>query len=236
MSTTKIKCVVVEDEQHSARLLENYISQLEHLECIGSFVSPLELLNFDKLAEVQLIYLDIQMPGMTGIDFLKSSTLHAEVIFTTAYAKYALEGYNLEVIDYLVKPVELPRFIKATQRAIAQIELKLSKQNTSENNTEFILLKVDKKLVRTKVEDILYVQSDWNYVHVCTSEKKHMILSTMKGIESELASYNFIRIHKSYLINLDHFKSIEGNLIELSDGTKLHVSRNYKQRFLDRLN
>lgn len=231
----KIKCIIVEDEQHSARLLENYISQLEQLELLGSFVSPVELLNFKRLDEVQIIYLDIQTPGMTGVDFLKSNSINAEVIFTTAYSEYALEGYQLNVVDYLVKPVELPRFINATHKAIEQIKLKSTTPRETQKTSEYILLKVDKKLVRTKIDDILYVQSDWNYVHVCTSEKKYMVLSTMKGIQNELASYNFVRIHKSYLMNLDHFKSIEGNLIELNDGTKLQVSRNYKQNFLDRL-
>lgn len=236
MSSSKIKCIVVEDEQHTLRLMENYISQLDQLELLGAFVSPVELLNFEKLAEAQIIYLDIQMPGMTGIDFLKSKSVSAEIIFTTAYSEYALEGYELNITDYLMKPIELPRFIKATQKAIKQISLKTTiPQNTSETVPDSILLKVDKKLLRVKVNDIIYIQSDWNYVHVCTSEKKLMILSTMKGIENELTSYNFIRIHKSYLINLDHFTSIEGNLVELSDGSKLQVSRNYKQNLLNQL-
>ncbi|MCG8331279.1 MAG: LytTR family DNA-binding domain-containing protein [Chitinophagales bacterium] len=235
MSDTKIKCVVVEDEQHTARLIENYISQIKQLEWLGSFVTPVELLNFARIDEVQIIYLDIQMPGMTGVDFLKLKPVNAEIIFTTAYSKYALEGYELDVTDYLLKPVELPRFIKATQKAIDRIHLKSSQSNTNEKRSEYILLKVDKKLIRIAVNEIIYVQSDWNYVHVHTPQKKYMVLSTMKGMENELASYDFARIHKSFLINLHHFESIEGNLVQLKSGTRLQVSRNYKQGLMERL-
>jgi DNA-binding LytR/AlgR family response regulator len=236
MSSTSIKCVIVEDEQHTARLIENYISQLEQLECIGTFVSPLELLNFKELEEVQIIYLDIQTPGMTGIDFLKLKPVKAEVVFITAYSQYAIESYELNIVDYVLKPVEFPRFIKATQKAINQINYKKIKINKLDSTSEFIHFKVDKKLVRVNVKDIIYVQSDWNYVHVFTLEKKYMILSTMKAIIKDLSSYNFVRIHKSYLINLDHFKSIEGNLVELNYEIKLQVSRNYKQDLLELLN
>lgn len=235
MSDTKIKCVVVEDEQHTARLMENYISQIKQLEWLGSFVTPVDLLNFARIDEVQVIYLDIQMPGMTGVDFLKLKPVNAEIIFTTAYSKYALEGYELDVTDYLLKPVELPRFIKATQKAIDRILLKSSQNNTGEKRPEYILLKVDKKLVRIAVNEIIYIQSDWNYVHVHTSQKKYMVLSTMKNIENELASYDFVRIHKSFLINLHYFESIEGNLVQLKSGTRLQVSRNYKQELMERL-
>jgi DNA-binding LytR/AlgR family response regulator len=214
--------------------MENYVAQLNQLELLGSFISPIELLNFDQLNEIQIVYLDIQMPGITGIDFLKSKSINAEVIFTTAYPQYAIEGYELDVIDYLLKPVELPRFIKATQKAIEQIELKSSKQSIA-TPPEYIMLKVDKKLVRIKVDDIIYVQSDWNYVHVYTTQKKYMILSTMKGIVNELAPYDFVRIHKSYLINLTHFESIEGNLVQLHAVEKLPVSRNHRMDLMNRL-
>jgi DNA-binding LytR/AlgR family response regulator len=215
--------------------MEHYIAQIDQLEWLGSFISPVELLNLKRLEEVQIIYLDIQTPKMTGVDFLKLKPVNAEVIFTTAYAQYAIEGFELDVTDYLLKPVELPRFIKATQKAIERIQLKSLKNADNSTLNEHILLKVDKKLIRMAIDDILYIQSDWNYVHVHTASKKHMVLRTMKGIESQLAPYDFIRIHKSFLINLKHFKSIEGNLLELSEGVKLHVSRNYKQRLMNRL-
>jgi DNA-binding LytR/AlgR family response regulator len=235
MTDSKIKCVIVEDEQHTALLMENYIAQMKQLECIGTFVSPLELLSFERLEAVQIIYLDIQMPDMTGVDFLKLKPLNAEVILTTAYSKYAIEGYELNVTDYLLKPIKLPRFVKATQKAIDQIRLKTPQKSTSIPPDEHLLLKVDKKLVRVEVNEMLYVQSDWNYVYVHIDQKRYMVLGSLKSMIKELEPYNFIRIHKSFLINLKHFKSIEGNMVELSNGVKLHVSRNYKQGLLERL-
>ncbi len=235
MDQTKIKCVVVEDEQHTTRLMENYISQIRKLELIGSFISPMELLNYDRIDEIQLIYLDIQMPGMTGVELLRSKPINAEVIFTTAYSEYALEGYDLDIADYLLKPVELPRFIKATNKAIEKISAKSFKTKRREVPSNPIMLKVDKKLVRVFIEDIIYIKADWNYVHVHTSKKVHMILSTLKAIEMELMPYDFIRVHKSFLINLLHFESIEGNIVQLTGNVKLNVSRNYKRELLDSL-
>lgn len=225
--------MIVEDEQHTTRLLKSYISQIDKLELLSSFTSPVDLLNSGLLDQVQIIYLDIQMPGMTGIDFLKLKPLDCEVIMITAYHDFAIEGFELNVTDYLLKPVELPRFVKATQKAIQQIQLKSS--NTQPDTfSEYITLKVDKKLIRVTVEDILYVQSDWNYLLVHTNNDKYMILSTMKSIEAELDSHDFFRIHKSFLVNMKKAKSIEGNMLEVMNGTKLPISRNFRQEVLKR--
>ncbi len=232
MNGCKIRCVIIEDEQHTTRLMENYVSQIQQLECLGSFITPLELLEFDRREEVQIIYLDIQTPGMTGLDFLKIKPPQAEVIFTTAYSQYAIEGYDLDVTDYLLKPVEFPRFYKATQKAIKQIELNQVHKQKSIPETGFIMLKVDKKLVRIKINDIIYVQSDWNYVHVYTAKKRYVVLSSMKSIETTLNTRNFFRIHRSYLINLKHFEYIEGNMVKLHGVNPIPVSRNIKDKLI----
>ncbi|TKG96959.1 response regulator transcription factor [Puteibacter caeruleilacunae] len=231
MTAEKVKCVIVEDEQHNMRLLENYISNIKSLEIIGTFLSPVELLNFERLTEVELMYLDIQMPGMTGVELLKSVPMDVEVIFTTAYSEYALQGYELNVTDYLLKPIELARFVQATNKAVDNIRLKKMK-STGETMCKHVLLKVDKKLVRVQVEDIVYIQSDWNYVHVYTKDTRHIVLSTMKQIQELLREYDFVRIHKSFLINLDHFESIEGNVVQVR-GIRLQVSRSYKNDLVD---
>lgn len=227
--------MILEDEQHTSRLMVDYVSKIKQLELIGVFVSPIELLNFKQLKEVQLIYLDIQMPDMTGLDFLKSNNIQAEVIITTAYSEHALEGYELNVIDYLLKPVELPRFIQATHKAIEQIALKQAPPAAQTVDApDFLMLKVDKKIVKILIKDIVYIQSDWNYIHVHTNKQKFMVLSTMKSIEESLESFSFIRIHKSYLVNLDYFEFLEGNQIQVN-GIKLQVSRNYKNDLLKAL-
>jgi len=229
MMENKIKCVILEDEQHTSRLMVNYVSKIQQLDLVGVFLSPIELLNFKGLKEVQIIYLDIQMPDMTGLDFLKSNCINAEVIITTAYSEHALEGYELNVIDYLLKPVELPRFIQATQKAIEQILLKHPSKIIQQflDVPNYLMLKVDKKIVKVLIKDIVYIQSDWNYIHVYTKNQKYMVLSTMKSIEESLEEFSFIRIHKSYLINLDYFEFIESNQIQVN-GVKLQVSRKYK--------
>lgn len=232
MQDNKIKCVIVEDEQHTTRLMEDYISKVNKLEWLGSFLSPVELMNFERFSEVQIIYLDIHMPGMTGLEFLESIPINAEVIFTTAYSEYAIKGYELNVTDYLVKPVEFSRFLKATNKAIENI--KLRQAIVSEERDNYIMLKVDKKLMRFVISDIIYIQSDWNYIYVYTKEGKYMVLTTMKSMEENLLGHNFIRIHKSYLINLKYFEFIEGNQVQVG-GTKLQVSRNYKKDLIDYL-
>ena len=233
------KCVIVEDEQPNLRLLENYVHNIESLELIGSFVSPVELINFKRLSEIQIIYLDIQMPVMTGIDLLKTISTNAEIIMTTSYSEYALEGYDLNVTDYLLKPIEFSRFLKATNRAIEKINLKQHVQpnnlSADKSSDEAIILKVDKKLMKVKISDIIYIQSDWNYIYVHTSSSKLIVLSTMKNIEQSLSGYNFIRIHKSYLINMDYFEFIEGNQVSVN-GKILQVSRGFKADLLQRIN
>ena len=230
--TEKIKCVIVEDEDHSRMLIEDYISKVATLELIGSFTSPIDLLNFTNLDDVQIIYLDIQMPDMTGIEFLKTIPVNAEVIFTTAYSDYALEGYSLNVTDYLLKPVELSRFMQATHKASDNIQIKKKKKIFGKEDC--IVLKVDKKLVKVSVNDIIYIQSNWDYVHIMMRKKKYIVHSTMKNVEDLLSKYQFIRIHKSYLINANLIDFMEGNVIVVQ-GKRLPVSRRCKDNLMKKL-
>ena len=232
MNSNRVNCVIVEDEVHNTRLLESYISQIDRLHHIGSFTNAIDLMNFQRLEEVQIIYLDIQMPTMTGLEFLRSQTVQSEVIIITAYSEYALEGYDLNITDYLLKPVELSRFVKATQKALEN--LRLQESNPQPSKDAHLMLKVDKKLVKVIIKDILYVQSDWNYVYVHTLKQRHMVLSTMKGIEQLLSEHKFIRIHKSYLINMDHFEFVEGAMAKVG-GSELPVSRKYRNQLMEAL-
>jgi len=236
------KCIIVEDELPNIRLLESYVSNIESLELMATFVSPVDLINFKRLDEVDIIYLDIQMPVMTGIELLKTISTRAQVIMTTSYSDYAIEGFDLDVTDYLLKPIEFSRFLKASNKAIERIQLRYSgKQDvvpsvvSSKSSDEFVMLKVDKKLMKVVLKDIVFVQSDWNYVYVHTKTEKLVVLSTMKNIESNLNGDNFIRIHKSYLINLDYFQYLEGNQVSVN-GQLLQVSRGYKADLLKRIN
>lgn len=228
----KIKCVIVEDEQHTARLMEDYLSKMSQLELLGVFVSPIELLNFPQLESVQIIYLDIQTPEMTGLEFLKSIPVTAEVIITTAYPEYALDGYELNVIDYLLKPVKLSRFITATTKAVAQIKLKQLGESKPEE--EYLFIKVDKQQIKVYTKDIVYLKADWNYVHIFTTTDKFMVHSTFKHYTEILTKLDFAIIHKSYLINLAFFESILGNQVQVN-GITLQVSRTYKDELIRRV-
>ena len=156
-----------------------------------------------------------------------------KIILTTAYSEYAIEGYELDVIDYLLKPIGFSRFVKATNKAIDSISMSQIKGDAA-NASDFLMLRVDKKVIKVFIKDITHIESDWNYVHVHTTTSKMMVLSTMKGIEEKLSAYNFIRIHKSFIINFDFFESLEGNLVQVN-GNKLIVSRNYKEALINLL-
>lgn len=232
MVKDKVKCVIVEDEQHNMRLIQKYVGQINRLELVGSYVSPLEMINAEVLEETQIIYLDIQTPGMTGIDFLKSFPVQAEIILITAYGQYALDGYELNITDYLLKPVEFPRFLSATNKAISRIET--AKRLSMLDDDKFIMLKVDKRLVRVSIGDIVYIKSDWNYMHVHLRNMKYVVLGTLSDMEQDLQQHNFVRIHKSYLINICHLDYVEGNQVQIA-GEKLQISRGYKTEFLRRI-
>jgi DNA-binding LytR/AlgR family response regulator len=227
-----LTCIIVEDEQHTSRLLEKYVEQIDRIHCVGVFENPLEFINFPNLDSVDIIFMDIQMPGMTGIDILKNISLSAKVILITAYSEFALESYDLNVTDYLLKPVAFPRFVQAVNKAIDQLSAD-SIKNYSENLN--LVLKVDKKYVKVPLRDIMYVQSDWNYVYVHTTNDKLMILSTLKNFETKLTGGKFIKIHKSYIINYSYFKSLEGNLVTLTNEEILPVSRSYKPNLMNEL-
>ena len=229
-----INCVIIEDEEPNKRLLENYIEQIDSLKLIGSFNSPIEFVSSGNLTNVQILYLDIQMPEMTGIEFLRAIPTDAEVIFTTAYPDFALQGYELNVTDYLLKPIEFDRFLRATNKAMSNIKLKKDATNIIEEQ-EYIFFKADKRLIRMAIKDIVYIKADWNYVHVVTKKSKVMVLSTMKSIEDDLSNSNFVRIHKSFIINLDYFEFIEGNRVSVN-GEYLQVSRGYKVDLMKALN
>ncbi|MCT4616557.1 MAG: LytTR family DNA-binding domain-containing protein [Marinifilaceae bacterium] len=225
----KYNIAILEDEEPNARLLESYITQIEDLTLIGKFSNPVEFINSKQSSQVEILLLDIHMPIMNGMDFLKNINPNAEVIITTAYPQYAISGYEYSVVDYLLKPVEMSRFIQAINKAKDNIKIK---RDTDLKNSNFRIFKVDKKLMKINLDDIVYIKSDWNYIHIFTNNSKYVVLSTMKKIEKDLFYENFIRIHKTLIINLNYFEYIEGNTVCIN-GNKLQIGKSYKQNFLN---
>ncbi len=182
----------------------------------------------------KLMFLDIQMPRLTGIDFLKTLKNPPMVIFTTAYPNYALQGFELDVVDYLVKPYPFDRFLKAVNKARDLHVLKKRENSSAGESADYIFVKTSSKLERVVLEDILFVEAMENYVVIHTNQQKLITMMTMKNIEETLPFKKFIRIHKSYIANKDKINSIEGNEIKIG-ANKLPIARNRKQEVMDQI-
>jgi DNA-binding LytR/AlgR family response regulator len=231
----KIKCTIIEDEEPATKLLINYISEHKDLELVATFDNPIDFLKEKNNWDIDLLFLDILMPEMTGVNFLHNIPLTCEVIVTSAMPDYALECYPLKVADYLLKPFRLSRFLEATNNAIELINLKKINQEKASSNRTHMLLKADKRLVKVKISDIIYVEAAWEYAKVYTKDQCLMILSQIKNLERELEMSSFYRIHRSFLINLNYVSYIEGNQLCIGK-TKLPISRNYRSGLLEKLN
>ena len=235
-------CIIIDDEEIGRDLLENFIGRIPHLELLGKFSNPLEALSGIRVESVDLIFLDIQMPAMTGIEFLKTLSSTPAIIFTTAYDEYALEGYELSVIDYLLKPFSFTRFLQAVNKATELIELKYKAKNetlpkippSSQASLEFLLINADHKLHRLYLKDILYIQSMKEYVTYFTDHGKIMAWGSLKSLEEKLPSTDFMRIHKSYIVAKNRVNSLNGNQLELGDVT-LPIGGTYRDEVMAKL-
>lgn len=228
------KCIIVDDEEPARLLLNDYCDKINDLEVVGLYKSP--LLAMDGLAnnDIDILLLDINMPDISGIDFLKSLSVKPQVILTTAYRDYAVEGFELEVSDYLLKPIEFHRFLKAINKVKQSLTKPKNAIITSEELTGNIQLKSNKKLYKIDFKDILYIQSHSEYVMYHTkSNGKLIVYGTMKSIEKDLPESYFYRIHRSFIVNKNAIKFVEGNQIVL-ENDKLPIGESYKSDFMDK--
>lgn len=230
MNNNKIRCVILEDESLATQLLTDYISKHPDLELIATFDSPVDFIPKKDQIEFDLLFLDIFMPEMTGVELLQSFSLNCETIITTASPDHALDCYPLNVVDYLLKPIRLDRFMAATQKSVNLIRLKRNISPEQIKRTH-IIVKADKRLIKVNIDDILYIEAAWEYVKIHTVDNVHMIMTQIKKMDAELKGYSFFRIHRSYLVNLDKIDYIEGSHVAIKKA-KLPISRNYKQDLL----
>jgi DNA-binding LytR/AlgR family response regulator len=205
----KINCIIIDDEPLARKGLKEYIADIEFLHLIGEFDNPLKATELISRGEVQLIFLDIQMPKITGIDFFKTLTKAPPVIFSTAYPQYALEGFELNALDYLVKPVSFDRFFKAALKAKEYYEIR-EKNITEANNLSpnYFFIKADNKLVKLLFGDILFVEALQNYVVIHTKDKKYITYLTFKSVEEYLPADKFIKTHKSFIVAAEVLREI----------------------------
>ncbi len=235
--TGNIRCLIVDDEKNAHYVLQNYIDRHQHLELAGQCYDALTAKNFIENYAVDLIFLDINMPLTNGFDLIKSLTLPAKIILTTAYSQFALEAYNYGVLDYLVKPIPYPRFEQAVQRYQETIPQKPEPLSLAVEQTSFLSLKTDKGIIDFPLEDICYLQSWGNYIKLYTLEETHLCTSTTVEAERKLPKEQFIRIHKSYIVAIDQIKEFQGDTVYLkSFDVTLPVGITYRRILSETLN
>ncbi len=229
-----IKCIIVDDEQHAIDILVHYVEQTPLLQLAGTTTNPLEALQLIATQKIDLVFLDIQMPELSGIDFIKALQGRVRVILTTAYSEFALESYELDVVDYLLKPVRLPRFLQAVQKAAKEMEDPGAVSGQDEDDYIFVKTESKGKLLKINLPDIDYIEGMKNYVAIYCANKKTMVYTSMKDLEERLPSKDFIRVHKSFIIAIGRITGIEGNLVRLKDvNTEIQIGENYKPQLME---
>lgn len=227
-----IQCVVVDDEPLAIDILEDYIRKTPFLTLAASFTDPLEALEHVNRNDVGLIFLDIQMPDITGIQSISLVKEKVPVILTTAYKEFALEGYEYNVTDYLLKPIAFERFLKAVQRVIDQPVAAHLVPVLSRSDPGFIFIKTDTRLIRVMLQDILYIEGKRDYVIIVTAKEKIITLQNMKKMEEDLPGGQFVRVHKSFIVALSKIRAIEHRQIFIHD-TVIPVGNTYQKHFFD---
>jgi DNA-binding LytR/AlgR family response regulator len=228
-----LRCLIVDDEPIARQGMSEYVREVEFLSLAGECGSAAQAAGHLAKGEVDLLLLDIQMPHLTGIDFIKTLKNPPLVIFTTAFSEYALEGYALDVIDYLVKPIPFDRFLKAAQKAYDFFSLKEKANQPKETSPDYFFVKSNGKYERVLFADLLYVESMQNYVVLHLPGQKLIVYMTLAGLEASLPP-QFIRVHKSYLVSLDHVSAIDNNEIVIRQA-RIPISRGLREEVMKRI-
>ena len=228
--STKIKCIIVDDEPFARKGLSGYVEKIDFLELSGICENVIELNSLLKQQQVDLLFLDIEMPYITGVDFLKSSKNLPKVIFTTAYEQYALKGYELDVLDYLLKPISFERFLQAANKAHSWF---LQQRNNNVDG-DYFFVKAESKLEKINFRDILFVEALENYVAIYTKEKKIITHLTLKMLQEKLTAPHFLSPHKSYIVALDKINAIEGNILNVMQH-RVPVSKYLKEEIMEKI-
>ncbi|REA57639.1 DNA-binding response regulator [Dyadobacter luteus] len=240
-----LRCLIVDDEQAALNVLTNYISKTPFLELAGAYTDPIAALDVINREHIDIVFLDIHMPEISGLDWIKLLRGKAKVILTTAYSQYALDGYNLDVVDYLLKPVPFDRFLHAVRKVQDLVEQKTAHVsslepapvavNSSQPVFDHVFVKVDSKIVKVRFQDILYIEGLGNYVSIFTDTGRLVTLSTMKEVEEYLSDLYFMRVHRSYIVAFNKVEYIEGNQIFLGKNTNIPLGETYREKFFKML-
>lgn len=230
----KIRCIVIDDEPLAIEILESYIEKIPYVELVGKFSNGIEALQYLKANKVDLIFLDIQMPEITGIQLMKILDNPPLTIFTTAYDNYAIKSYELDAVDYLLKPIEFDRFLKAIEKSWKRLErgqpTEITRTEPMQSKEPYIFLKTEHRVQRVEIADILYIEGMKNYLRVVTKTSKIMTLQNFKSICELLPNSQFIRVHKSFVVAVDKIDSVERGRIRI-DKQIIPIGDTYKKEF-----
>lgn len=233
-------CIIIDDERHAIDVLEHYVRQIPDLQLLASFTNPLEALQFLNKTPADLLFLDIQMPEISGIDLIRTIPNRTKIILTTAYSEFVTEGFELEVADYLLKPVPFPRFLKAVLRVQQSMAANNAKEpaDTGELADDYFFVKTEMKgkILKINFREIDYIEGEKNYVAIFHAGVKTMALLNMKDLEDRLPARYFMRIHRSFIIPLEKIVAIEGNTVSLrAIKEKILLGDTYRAAFLERM-
>ncbi|EAQ42741.1 MULTISPECIES: LytR/AlgR family response regulator transcription factor [unclassified Polaribacter] len=230
----KIKCIIIDDEPLAISVIENHLKNFDHIEIVETFNNPLNAYRVLEQEKIDLIFLDINMPKMTGFTFIENLTYKPLIVITTAYREYAVKSYELNILDYLVKPIPFNRFLKTINKVYQQVYLNNAKADVTLQQEPHIFLKVNKKLIKINLNDILYIESLKDYIKVITTIGDYVVHKSLTAITEELPQSNFIRIHRSYTISVNKVIALEGNTVEISN-RKIPIGRNYVKQTKERI-
>jgi DNA-binding LytR/AlgR family response regulator len=229
----KLKCIIIDDEPVARKILQEFIEEIDYLELTGQAENPLKAMSLINDNNIDIIFLDINMPKISGMEFLKTSKLPAKVIMTTAYADHAVEAFGLEVFDYLVKPIAFDRFLKACNRAKETVK-STEIQPAPRNRADHFFIKCNNQIEKILYNDLVYAEAMLNYVMLHTTTKKMMVYVTIKSLEEQLPSDIFIKVHKSFIVNISKIKSIEGSILDIGS-EKITISQNLREKVINEI-
>ena len=232
-----IRCIIIEDQPPAQRVLKRYIDDMGNMDLKATFTDALQAMDFLKTESIDLIFLDIHLPKISGMNFLKTLSQKPNVILTTAFSDYALESYEYDVVDYLLKPFSFERFVQAVSRVHASKPEQSRQESLTEKlaSPDVLFIKSGYEHIKVDVTNIMFIQSDADYTEILTERKKYLSQEPLRYWEAYLDSKKFIRIHKSYIVNTSKIEKIVGNQVRLNEKTTLPIGRAYKEQFMKQL-
>ncbi|WP_282124565.1 LytR/AlgR family response regulator transcription factor [Algibacter mikhailovii] len=230
----KIKCLIIDDEPLAISVIENHLKNFDHVDIVETFNNPLKAYRVLEQEKIDVIFLDINMPQMTGFTFIENLSYKPLIVITTAYREYAVKSFELNILDYLVKPIPFNRFLKTMNKIYQQVYVSNASTDASLQQEPHIFLKVNKKLIKINLNDILYIESLKDYIKVITTIGDHVVHKSLSAITEELPQSNFMRIHRSYTISINKIAALEGNTVEIAN-RKIPIGRNYTKQAKERI-